>query len=367
MRAVISESADPELLGPSPARRKANCLPSEPGPRARRTGSACSGGGRGWGRPVSTWPSVAGRTGERPSSATSPQASALAAAAPQRQRRGHTGLRAGLADPAQLARDVVGALPAVVRVLLQALPHDVVERRRRHRLDRRDGRRLRRHDRRDQARLRLALERAAAPSPSRRGAPPARRCRCARRPPAPRAAPAPCTGTCRGSFPPLRERLRLGGKRRSSPRPAPSPGPERARPKSRSFAPVFVSITLPGLRSRWTMPCLCARSGRPRPARRSGRPGRAAAGPSGSRSASDSPSSSSITRKCASPSCPTSNSVQMWGWLSEEIVFASRSKRWRRSSSCAKPTGRILTATLAVETVSFPRQTSPMPPAPIGA
>ena len=31
-----------------------------------------------------------------------------------------------------------------------------------------------------------------------------------------------------------------------------------ARPKSRSFAPAFVSITLPGFRSRWTMPCRCA-------------------------------------------------------------------------------------------------------------
>ncbi len=43
-------------------------------------------------------------------------------------------------------------------ILLQALLHDVVERRRRHRLDRRDRRRLGREDRRDQARLRLAVE-----------------------------------------------------------------------------------------------------------------------------------------------------------------------------------------------------------------
>ena len=57
----------------------------------------------------------------------------------------------------------------------------------------------------------------------------------------------------------------------------------------------------------------------------------------------------------------------MWGWLREEIVFASRSKRWRRSSSSAKAAGRILTATLRSRRVSFPRQTSPIPPAPIGA
>ena len=31
-----------------------------------------------------------------------------------------------------------------------------------------------------------------------------------------------------------------------------------ARPKSSSFAPAFVSITLPGLRSRWTSPARCA-------------------------------------------------------------------------------------------------------------
>ena len=31
-----------------------------------------------------------------------------------------------------------------------------------------------------------------------------------------------------------------------------------ARPKSSSFAPDFVSTTLPGFRSRWTMPARCA-------------------------------------------------------------------------------------------------------------
>ena len=33
-----------------------------------------------------------------------------------------------------------------------------------------------------------------------------------------------------------------------------------ARPKSRSFTPDFVSITLPGFKSRWTIPCRCALS-----------------------------------------------------------------------------------------------------------
>ena len=47
----------------------------------------------------------------------------------------------------------------------------------------------------------LAHRRPAGPSPSRRAPRRARRCRCARRRPAPRAARAPCTGTCRGSCP----------------------------------------------------------------------------------------------------------------------------------------------------------------------
>ena len=138
------------------------------------------------------------------------------------------------------------------------------------------------------------------------------------------------------------------------PETAPSPAPERARPKSRSFAPVFVSITLPGLRSRWTMPCLCAALRASATCAPNFTTWSSGSGPFCSRSASDSPSSSSITRKCASPSCPTSKSVQMCGWLSEEIVFASRSKRWRRSSSSAKPVGRILTATLRSRRVSLP-------------
>ena len=35
----------------------------------------------------------------------------------------------------------------------------------------------------------------------------------------------------------------------------------------------------------------------------------------------------------------------MWGWESWEIVFASRSKRWRSSSSEVRCSGRTLTAT----------------------
>ena len=33
-----------------------------------------------------------------------------------------------------------------------------------------------------------------------------------------------------------------------------------ASPKSRSFTPDFVTMTLPGFKSRWTIPCRCALS-----------------------------------------------------------------------------------------------------------
>ena len=42
-----------------------------------------------------------------------------------------------------------------------------------------------------------------------------------------------------------------------NPPPACSAGFNFANPKSRSFAPAVVSMMLPGLRSRWTIPCRC--------------------------------------------------------------------------------------------------------------
>ena len=55
-----------------------------------------------------------------------------------------------LPDPAQLSPDVRRALPAPLRVLVEACLHDTIQGLRRHRLQARDRRRLRRHDRRDQ-------------------------------------------------------------------------------------------------------------------------------------------------------------------------------------------------------------------------
>src|SRR5687768_1743981 len=55
----------------------------------------------------------------------------------------------------------------------------------------------------------------------------------------------------------------------------------------------------------------------------------------------------------------------MFGWLSDASVFASRSKRIRRSGSLANDSGRIFSATSRSSLVSRARYTSPMPPAPI--
>ena len=97
----------------------------------------------------------AGESGDGPGEA-------LAHAPPCRDDPGQAGARASFLDPLELGRDVARALPAVLGILLQALAHHVVERRRRHALHARDRGRLGRDDRGDQARARLALERAAS-------------------------------------------------------------------------------------------------------------------------------------------------------------------------------------------------------------
>ena len=51
---------------------------------------------------------------------------------------------------------------------------------------------------------------------------------------------------------------------------------------------------------------------------------------------------------------------------SEEIVFASRSRRSRSSAFSESAAGRTLTATVRPRRVSLARYTSPMPPAPRG-
>ncbi len=57
----------------------------------------------------------------------------------------------------------------------------------------------------------------------------------------------------------------------------------------------------------------------------------------------------------------------MFGWLSEASTRASRSKRAMRSASAAIASGMILSATSRPSRVSVAWNTSPMPPAPMGA
>ena len=57
----------------------------------------------------------------------------------------------------------------------------------------------------------------------------------------------------------------------------------------------------------------------------------------------------------------------MCGCENCEIVFASRSKRWRVSSLVERWAARTLTATVRSSRVSRALYTSPIPPAPMGA
>ena len=84
---------------------------------------------------------------------------ALSALAAVGDRRGQTDLRAALRDPLELELHVVRGLEAVLGILRETRRDQAVERRRRHRHDRRRGRRAVLQDRADQARLALAVER----------------------------------------------------------------------------------------------------------------------------------------------------------------------------------------------------------------
>ena len=111
------------------------------------------------------------------------------------------------------------------------------------------------------------LRRRAARSPSRRASAP--RAKISVR--ASASAPSSCSGAMYWIVPTTVPSAVSGFASVSSVGPAASPtAPPRrfARPKSRSFAPAFVSIMFPGLRSRWTMPARGRRSTHPRSAPR---------------------------------------------------------------------------------------------------
>jgi len=142
----------------------------------------------------------------------------------------------------------------------------------------------------------------------------------------------------------------------------------RARPKSRILTcPFVVTNTFSGFRSLWTSsfswaaarPCaICTACST---ALRTG------SGPRRSTARSVSPSRSSVTAYAVPASSPKSWRATMFEWLKAATARASRSKRFRRSGSRAKASGRTLTATSRPRRVSRARKTSPMPPAPRGA
>ena len=123
-----------------------------------------------------------------------------------------------------------------------------------------------------------------------------------RRPPCPRAAPAPCTGTSRGSCPSCVSPCCVGSDVRAD---CGAGGAiALARPKSRSFTPDFVSITLPGFRSRCTIPCRCALSSASAICDPNRTVWSSDSAPLLRRSVSVSPSRYSMTRYSVSPSRP---------------------------------------------------------------
>ena len=139
-----------------------------------------------------------------------------------------------------------------------------------------------------------------------------------------------------------------------------------ARPKSRSFGPVPVSMTLLGLRSRCTIPRSCAAASATATWVATSRASSSGIGPRASRAARVSPSRCSMTRKCVPPCSPMSWSVQIEGCESAEIARASRSKRSRIAGSSACRPSNTLIATNRPSRVSFALYTSPIPPAPSG-
>jgi hypothetical protein len=143
-------------------------------------------------------------------------------------------------------------------------------------------------------------------------------------------------------------------------------------PKSQSFTrPSSSRNRLAGLISRCTMPRECAAASASA-AWATSETASSIGTPWGSWSRTvrrSRPVRSSITRKISS-SCPSwcssmSKVTVMPGCWSPAVVSASRRKRSTADWSCAMSAGRIFIATGRRSRRSTPRQTSPMPPAPI--
>ena len=134
-----------------------------------------------------------------------------------------------------------------------------------------------------------------------------------------------------------------------------------ARPKSRSLAPLFVSMTFPGLRSRWTIPWRCALSSASAICIPIGSSWSSVIGPFARRAISVSPSISSIARTCREleeeePGISSNEkTAAMLGWFRPASSFASRSKRLRFSSPSKNSSGSTLSATVRPRRASVAR------------
>ncbi len=150
-----------------------------------------------------------------------------------------------------------------------------------------------------------------------------------------------------------------------------------ASPKSSTFTvPLGSTMRLPGLRSRWTSDSSCATASTAHVCAAT-----AAAHPTGrrscwsTRSATLSPRTRSITRyglpgpdPSSGSSVPTSNTAGTPGCRRRAVMRASRSNRRLISSSGSPSENRTnLTATSRSSRVSWPTQTSPIPPRASGA
>src|ERR1700687_5841920 len=159
--------------------------------------------------------------------------------------------------PLQGLPEIPNGLPAVVGIFSQAFADEAVELRRQERLELQHRRWLRVHDRADQARLRLPLESLFPVNISYTTAPNAKMSVRALA-----SSPSSCSGAMYWNVPRMAPwAVRFGGVVGNIENPAAATaGVCLARPKSRSFAPAFVSMILPGFRSRWTMPARWALS-----------------------------------------------------------------------------------------------------------
>ena len=107
-------------------------------------------------------------------------------------------------------------------------------------------------------------------------------------------------------------------------------------------------LELAGFRSRWMMPCSCAASSASAICLAIGSASSSGIGPCAIRSASVGPSTSSMhERRRRHRIAPGRRCAAILGWFRAASVFASRSKRARRSASSATASGRTLCATSA--------------------